>query len=267
MLGFDCKCFDKVVKTMFSGHTPFDESGMIVEFEYIQGRRRVVQPEDCLVLVLVCICTRGSLHVLQLVFGLTYSNLYVYLRFGMRIIVETFRHNPLARVSIPSAEEIESFKLAFAERHPLLNDCWATMDGLKLYLQRAGNTYIQERFYNGWMHDHYVTSVFCFCPDGTIPISFFNVPGSVHDSHVAKFGNIYNKLEEVYHLYGVKCCVDLAFGHVTRGYLYKLCQDLLGLNAPMCELRKLNLCKKDRQLRQGKQRSGECGCFKRPSLG
>jgi hypothetical protein len=38
MLGFDCKSFDKVLKKfapMFSEHTPFDESGMIVEFEYV----------------------------------------------------------------------------------------------------------------------------------------------------------------------------------------------------------------------------------------
>jgi hypothetical protein len=177
-------------------------------------------------------------------FGLTYSNLSVYLRFGMCIIIETFRHDPLARASIPSAEDIESFKAAFAEQHLLLNDCWATMDGLKLYLQTAGNAYIQERFYNGWTHDHYVTSIFCFCPDGTIPISFFNVPGSVHDSQVAEFGNIYNKMEEVYHLYGAKCCVDLAFGHVMRGNFFKSCQDLLGPNATTCELRKLDLCKK-----------------------
>jgi hypothetical protein len=88
------------------------------------------------------------------------------------------------------------------------------------------------------------TSVFCFCPDGTIPISFFNVPGSVHDSQDAEFGNIYNKLEEVYRLYGAKCCVDSAFGHVMRGYLYKSCQDIWGLNAPTPELGKLDLCKK-----------------------
>jgi hypothetical protein len=48
MLGFDCKSVDKVLKKvapMFSGHTPFNKSGMIVEFEYVRGRRRVVQPE------------------------------------------------------------------------------------------------------------------------------------------------------------------------------------------------------------------------------
>jgi hypothetical protein len=190
MLWFDCESFYKVLETfspMFSGHTPFDKSGMIVEFEYVQGQRRVVQPKDCLGLVLVWTHIRGSLHVLRLVFGLTYSNLSVYLRFGMPLIVKTFRHDPLARVSIPLVEEIETFKMAFEEQLPLLTDCWATMDDLKLYLQTGGNVYIQERYYNGWMHDHYVTSAFCFCLDGMIPISFFNVTGSVHDSQVTKF--------------------------------------------------------------------------------
>jgi hypothetical protein len=60
---------------MFSGHTPFDESGMIVEFEYVRRQKRIVQPADCLGLVLVWTRTRGALNALQLVFGLTYSNL------------------------------------------------------------------------------------------------------------------------------------------------------------------------------------------------
>ena len=219
MMGFDCESFDRILEKfgpMFSGHTPFDESGMIVEFEYTRGRKREVQPEDCLGLVLVWTRTRGSLNVLQLVFGLTYSNLSVYLRFGIRLMVETFRKDPLARVAIPSREDIETFKVAFAKRHPLLNDCWATMDGIKLYLQLSGNSDIQERFYNGWTHDHYVTSVFCFCPDGTIPIAFFKVPGCVHDSQVAEFGRIYDKLENVYCTTGGMCCVDSAFGSVNR---------------------------------------------------
>jgi hypothetical protein len=229
---------------MYTGHTPFDESGMIVEFKYVSGRKRIVQLADCLGLVLVWTRTRGPLNVLQLVFGLTYTNLSVYLRFGIRLIVETFQHDPIAGVRIPTAERIETFKDAFAARHPLLNDCWATMDGLKLYLQASGNAEIQERYYNGWTHDHYVTSIFCFCPDGTIPIAFFNVPGSVHDSQVAEFGNIYKKLEDVYLSTGAKCCIDSAFGNVTRDYLYKSCQDLLGSSAETRRERLLDLQKK-----------------------
>ena len=71
------------------------------------------------------------------------------------------------------------------------------MDGLKLYLQQSGNAKIQAHFYNGWTHGHYVTLVFVFCPDGTIPIAFFNVPGSVHDSQVAHWGRVYDELGAV----------------------------------------------------------------------
>ncbi len=88
------------------------------------------------------------------------------------------------------------------------------MDSLKLYLQASGNSDIQERYYNGWTHDHYVTSTFCFCPNGTIPNAFFNVPGYVHDSQVVEMGQIYWKLKKVYERTGGKCFVDLAFANV-----------------------------------------------------
>jgi hypothetical protein len=119
------------------------------------------------------------------------------------------------------------------------------MDGLKLYLQQAGDGDVQERYYNGWMHDHITMSVFCFCPDETIPIALFNVPGLVHDSQVAEFGNIYEKLENVFFLLtGAKCCIDLAFGNMQRDHLYTSCQDVFGLSAPTCKERKMDIRKK-----------------------
>jgi hypothetical protein len=123
---------------MLSRHMPFDTSGMIVEFEYVRGHRGAVQPANCLGLVLVWTQTGGALNVLQLAFGLTYSYRSVYFRFGICFVVKTFCNEPLARVSISLMEEIETFKAAFGERHPLLNDCWAMMDGLMLYLQASG---------------------------------------------------------------------------------------------------------------------------------
>jgi hypothetical protein len=141
MMRFKVDSFDRILLKfgpMCSGHMSFDESGRIVKFEYTRGEKREVQPEDCLGLVLVWTQTRGLLNVLQLVFGLTYTNLSVYLRFGVHLFVKTFRGNLLAQVSIPSTEEIESFKETFAAWHPLLTDCWITMDGLKLFLQCPG---------------------------------------------------------------------------------------------------------------------------------
>ncbi len=99
-------------------------------------------------MVLVWTQIRGTISLLQLVFGLTHPNLSMYLQFGIWLIVETFWHDSLERVSIPSAEEIRGHIAAMGARNSLLGDCWAKMDGLKLYLQQAGNSTMQERFYN-----------------------------------------------------------------------------------------------------------------------
>ena len=149
--------------------------------------------------------------VLQLIFGMTMTNLSVYVRFARRIIIEVLRNDPVAAIRIPTDNEIESYKNAISEKHPRLENVWCTMDGLKLCLQQAPAQEIQERYYNGWTHDHYVTSIFCFCPDGTIPIAYFNAPGSFHDSKVAHFGGVYDKLRMVYDQNGGKCTADSAF--------------------------------------------------------
>jgi hypothetical protein len=60
----------------------------------IPGEGRI-EPADCLGLVLVLTRTRGPLNVLQLVFGLTFSNFSIYLRFGIRLIVEIFHDDPI----------------------------------------------------------------------------------------------------------------------------------------------------------------------------
>jgi len=180
MTGFDGASFVSLLQKfapLFDEYTPFNTSHILLKQDPSKGGcPRKVCPENCLGLVLVWTRTRGSLTALQLVFGMTCSNLCMYLRFGRRVIVEALKSDPLARIAIPSNEEIASYKEAVGAIYPLLSDVWSTMDGLKLYLQQSGNTEIQARFYNGWTHGHYVTSVFVFCPDGTIPIAFFTFP-------------------------------------------------------------------------------------------
>jgi hypothetical protein len=119
------------------------------------------------------------------------------------------------------------------QRHPYLSDIWCTMDGLKLMLEQSGDALIQEQFYNGWTHKHYVTSVVCFCPDGMILIVFCNIPGAIHDSQVADYGDIYDKLEFVYLRDGAKCTVDSAFWNVSRQFLIKSLQELIHIEDRM----------------------------------
>jgi hypothetical protein len=150
---------------------------------------------------------------------MTYSNLDDYLLFANRIIVMVLRKHDKASVRIPTPEKIDEYKQLVRNKHEFLTDVWCTMDGLKLTLEQSGDALIQERFYNGWTHDHYVSSVLCFCPDGTIPIAFINCPGPLHDSQIAEYGNIYDKLQYVYERDGAKCTVDSAFGNAARKYL------------------------------------------------
>ena len=248
MTGFDGVSFASLLQKfapLFDNYTPFNTSHILLKQDPSKGGRpRKVRPEDYLGLVIVWTHTRGSLTALQLIFGMTCSNLCMYLRFGRRVIVEALKSDPLAKIAIPSNEEITSYKEAVGAIYPLLYDVWSTMDGLKLYLQQSGNTEIQARFYNGWTHVHYVTSVFVFCPDGTILIAFFNVPGSVHDSQVAHWGMVYDELGAIYDETGGKYTVDSAFGKVNRPFLIKSLQDYLVLTMPTCQEQWLDLQRK-----------------------
>jgi DDE superfamily endonuclease len=166
---------------------------------------------DCLTLCLAWTRTKGSTITLQMIFGVTKTTVCIYLRFTRRILIKCLRKHPDAAIRVPDAATIKVFESAITERHPLLPDVWCTMDGLKLRLEVSGNNATQNKFHNGWIHDQYVTGVFVFCPGGTICISCYNVPGSVHYSRVAEFGKIYEKLMTIYNRCNGRCTTDSAF--------------------------------------------------------
>lgn len=215
LTGLDHKTFrwlEELFTPVYENYTPWTGiDGRIIPVTKNRGRKRLMDGKDCLGLCLAWTRTRGSNICLQLIFGMTQTPLSLYLRFGRRIIVNVLKRHPYSAVKVPSEDKIKEYIQSIEERHPLLKDVWCTMDGLKLTLQCSGDNTVQNNFYNGWTHDHYVSSVFVFCPDGTIPICCYNVPGSVHDSKIAEWGNIYQKLTNVYETTGAKCTVDSAF--------------------------------------------------------
>jgi hypothetical protein len=225
---FDSLC--EIFTLVFELYTPFVPSGLSC-FERTKEKNRgwpcMIWPEDGLGLVLAWTRTRASLMVLQLIFGMTYTNLDDYLLFAKRIIVMVLQDHPMAEVQIPSTKKIEEYVEMVNRRHPYLSQVWCTMDGLMLMLEQSSNALIQEKIYNGWTQDHYVKSVMCFFPDGMIHLVFFNIPGTIHDSQVADYGDMYDKLELVYLRDGAKCTVDSAFGNVSRDFLIKSLQELI----------------------------------------
>jgi hypothetical protein len=79
--------------------------------------------------------------------------------FCHHLIVEALKSDSLAKLVIPSNEEITTYKEAVDVLYPLLSGVWSRMDGLKLYLQQSGNTKIQACYYNGWTLGHYSNKV------------------------------------------------------------------------------------------------------------
>ncbi len=52
------------------------------------------------------------------------------------------------------------------------------MDGLKIPVQASGDRKMQNAYCIGWLHDHFVNTVFVFAPSGTIVACNLNAPGS-----------------------------------------------------------------------------------------
>ena len=96
-------------------------------------------------------------------------------------------------IRMPTMNEASSFKNAFSSKYSMLKKLFCVADGLKLYLEQSGNYIIQNMFYNGWTHNHYVSNVFVFAPNGVVIACAVNALGVMHNSTVAEWGHVYKK--------------------------------------------------------------------------
>jgi transposase-like protein len=217
----------ELFEPVFNTYTIDHKTGLVKKLNTrIKGRPRKIDAVGVLGLVLFWYRTRGSAaRSISLAFGLTASNLYGWLRFGRRALLYALQHHPDAKVTPPTKADIDRYVEAIANQYPLLAEerVWAACDGLKLPLEQSSNWLKQNPFYNGWKSHTYVNSVFCFAPDGLIRCATINCPGSWHDSTQADYG-LYQKLENIYNLYGGKVVVDSAFGLQSRDFLIRSAQ-------------------------------------------
>jgi hypothetical protein len=170
----------------------------------------------------------GNVIPLQFDFGLSHSCLTLWLKFGIRIVCSVLSNHPLAWVRMPTPYEVASFQQASSAKYPLLHEVWGTCDGLKLDFESTDSDRIQRMYYNGWTHGHYISNIFVFAMDGTIRICGLNAPGSMHDSNVADYSAVYDKLEKIFLETGGKVVVDTAFRLGHGDFLIKSSQQVLG---------------------------------------
>ncbi len=110
---------------------------------------------DCLGLVLGFTRTRGSFFALQMVFGVSHSVLCMFLKFSMRLLFQMLREEVDARVDLPSVEEIAECQDVVRRNFPALDGCWCVMEGLKIPIQKSGDEFMQNAYYNGWLSCKY----------------------------------------------------------------------------------------------------------------
>jgi hypothetical protein len=143
------------------------------------------------------------------------------MRFGRRLLLRVLREDPNGAVVVPNNNKIDRFVLSINEKYPALYNCWGGMDGLKLRVEKAGDYQIQNLFFNGWQHGHYISKLFLFSPDGKIRACYINALGTMHDSTMAKRGSVYNKIDLLFAERGAKIVVDLAFSSEAGQSMFK----------------------------------------------
>ena len=203
-----------------------DEGGCLRRRTTFVGRRCLLDAEGCLGLVLCWSHTRGAEWSLVVAFGLTGTRVLVYLQLGMRILVTILKADPKSEVRMPDAAEIAMFKEAIVAKHSLLVDCYCMVDGFKLYLQQSGDSVIQSCFYNGWKHNHFVTNIFAFAPNGSIIAYTLNGPGTWHDSTLAHWGSSYSKLQKCWEEHHGKVLMDSAFASNMYEFIIQSSQNI-----------------------------------------
>ena len=190
-----------------------------------KGRQRDMTACGCLGLVLMWYRTRGSCaRGLAMLFGQTSSPLYLWLKFGRKVLLHVLSRETRALVRLPNEEEVRFFCHVIANKYPVLQDVWGAADGLKLTIQSPTDHTKQNKFYNGWHHSNNINSVFVFSPDGKIRLCLINAPGTFHDSTMADYG-IYEGMEHVYDEYGAKVVVDSAFKIGVKDFVIKSSQE------------------------------------------
>lgn len=215
LTGFDHRVFQYLLTSfgdLYNETTPYSKNCCIARKRGTGvGRDQSMSARDCLGLALSWYRARGAPATLCMLYGITASLCKMFIRFSHRILMRVLSCNPLARVKMPTTQEIRTYQATIRENYSMQHDVYVVGDGLKLQLEQSGEAVVQDIFYNVWAHDDYVGYVFVFAPSKVIIACSVNAPGSMHYSCKAEWGSFYDTLEIMYERTGGPVIVDSSF--------------------------------------------------------
>lgn len=119
-----------------------------------------------------------------------FSMQYV-LRSSRRMLLKVLCEDVISKVHLPTKTEIKFYQKLINDEYPLSTDVYAVANRLNIYLGQAGDLIIQDMFYNGCTHDHYVVNVFVSSPNGVIIGCTTNTTGAMHCSQICDWSGLY----------------------------------------------------------------------------
>lgn len=169
-MGFDVYAFEHILASGFEAKwntIPISRNDVSSHGNPRLGGRSL-DASGALGLILHYLNSTASEISLQLIFALTPSTTSRYIDFALRILLDTLRTMPECVIAWPQGTQFEEYAALVQARHRLLFGAFGTIDGLNLPCQTAYNDVdVENATYNGWLHEHFISSVLVFAPDGT----------------------------------------------------------------------------------------------------
>ena len=167
-MGFDVMTFHDILRHGFErlwNETPIPRRDILSSSTPRVNRRSL---DACGALGLILHYLNSTMLEVGLaqVFALVPATVSRYVTFTLRILLFTLRRMKEARIHWPVDDEFQEYNDLVLARHPLLVGAFGTMDGLNLPVQTSQDQEIENATFNGWLQDHFISSVFAFGAEG-----------------------------------------------------------------------------------------------------
>lgn len=169
-MGFDVETFGHILTSGFAAAwyqmpIPRDDTSTHGD---PRPQRRSLDAAGALGLVLHYLNSTMTEISLQQIFAIIPSTVSRYITFGLQILLSTLRNMQEARIHWPQPGEFEELSELVTHRHPRLHGAFGSIDGLKLPVKTSDDLDIENATFNGWLSEHFVSSVIVFSSKGSV---------------------------------------------------------------------------------------------------
>jgi hypothetical protein len=178
IIGFDRKAFEFFF---------FERCYVVNSGPGKKGRpRKFLDKKSVLAMILHFYCSETEYKTLCEIFSVPPATLSRTLQQAEKALLKCLNLIPEAVIKWPSKEEQILFASWVEQKYPLLKGRWGFIDGKNFKIKKPSASEIQNAFYNGWLHSHFVTGTLCYAADGTVVWGKHNYVGSWNDGETSR---------------------------------------------------------------------------------